>query len=345
MKALAKTKRSPGFDLIEASVPSVGVGEALVGVHFTSICGSDVHLYKWEPWMAQHLREVPRIVGHEAAGEVVAVGDGVENVAPGDFVAIETHIFCGMCYQCRTGRMFVCRSLKILGFDADGSFADFFKIPARNCIKVPDSIPRHWVSLMEPMGNAADTVLAEPIAGQRLAVLGCGPIGLMGIAIAKACGASSVIASEPNPLRRDLAKRMGADLVVNPAEQDLTKIVLRETNGDGVDAVAEMSGHPQAFQQALEIVTAGGWIAWLGLFNQPVTFNPTDAIMKAIRIHAVTGRKMFSTWETVARLLATGKVDLEPLISHRFPLERFEEAFQTVLRGQAVKVVFELSEK
>jgi threonine 3-dehydrogenase len=342
MKALAKTRRAPGFDLIDAPMPTVGAGEVLVRVRFSSICGSDVHLYKWESWMAAHLKEVPRIVGHEAAGEVVAVGDGVTNVQVGDFVALETHLVCGNCYQCRTGRGHVCRNLKILGFDADGTFAEFVKLPAQNCIKVPDSIPRHWVSLMEPMGNAADTVLAEPIAGQRLAVLGCGPIGLMGIAIAKACGASLVIASEPNPLRRELAKRMGADIVVNPLEQNLTEIVRNETDGDGVDAVAEMSGHPVAFQQAIDIVTAGGWVAWLGLFNEPVTFNPTDAIVKAIRIHAITGRKLFSTWELVTRLLATGKVDLEPLISHRLPLERFDDGFQSVLQGQAVKVMFSL---
>jgi len=293
--------------------------------------------------MAQHMKEIPRIVGHETAGEVVAVGEGVTEVEVGDFVALETHITCGSCYQCRTGRMHVCRNLKILGFDMDGSFAEFVKVPARNCWKVPSSIPREWVSLMEPMGNAVDTVLAEPISGQRLAVLGCGPIGLMGIAIAKACGAALVIASEPHPFRRELAKRMGADIVVNPEEQDLVEIVLAETNGDGVDAVAEMSGNSKAFSQAIEIVTLGGWISLLGLYNQPVTFNPSDAVMKAIRIHTVTGRKIFSTWETVTRLLATGKVDLEPLITHRFPLEQFDDAFQSMIRREAIKVMFEVS--
>ncbi len=343
MKALAKTKRAPGFDLIETPVPSVGAGEALVRVRYASVCGSDVHLYQWASWMAEHLKEIPRIVGHETAGEVVAVGEGVTEVQPGDFVVLETHLVCGTCYQCRTGRMHVCRNLKILGFDADGSFAEFVKVPARNCWKVPPSIPPHWVSLMEPMGNAVDTVLAEPVAGQRMAILGCGPIGLMGIAVAKACGAALVIASEPDPTRRALAKRMGADIVVDPQEQDLAEVVRSETNGDGVDAVAEMSGHPQAFLQALDIVTPGGWVALLGLFNQPITFNPSDAIMKAIRIHTVTGRRMFSTWEMVTRLLVSGKVDLEPLITHRLPLERFDDAFRALINRQAIKVVFEVS--
>jgi len=342
MKALAKTKKAPGFELVEMPIPKLGSEEVLVKVRFASICGSDVHLYQWAHWMAEHMKEIPRIVGHETAGEVAAVGEGVNEVQVGDFVALETHIACGSCYQCRTGRMHVCRNLKILGFDIDGSFAEFVKVPARNCWKVPPSIPKEWSSLMEPMGNAVDTVLAEPIAGQRIAILGCGPIGLMGIAIAKACGASLIIASEPHPLRRELAKRMGADIVVNPKEQDLVEIVMAETNGDGVDAVAEVSGNPMAFLQAFEVVTSGGWIACLGLFNQPVTFNPSDAIMKAIRIHGVTGRKMFSTWETVSRLLASGKVDLEPLITHRFPLERFEDAFQSIINHQAIKVVFDL---
>ena len=342
MKALAKTKWAPGFDLIETPVPSVGAGEALVRVRYASICGSDVHLYQWAPWMAAHLKEIPRIVGHETAGEVVAVGEDVTEVQPGDFVALETHLVCGTCYQCRTGRMHVCRNLKILGFDADGSFAEFVKVPARNCWKVPPSFPREWVSLMEPMGNAVDTVLAQPVSGQRIAILGCGPIGLMGVAVAKACGATLVIASEPDPLRREVAKRMGADIVVNPQEQDLVEIVRSETNGDGVDAVAEMSGHPNAFLQALTIVTPGGWIALLGLFNHPVTFNPSDIIMKGVHIHTVTGRRMFSTWEMVTRLLVSGKVNLDPLITHRLPLERYDEAFQNLINRQAIKVVFEI---
>lgn len=342
MKALAKTKKAPGFELIDTPVPKVGAGEVLVRVKYSSICGSDVHLYQWLPWMAEYVRKVPIIAGHETAGEVVAIGEGVTEVQEGDFVVLETHIVCGSCYQCRTGRMHVCRNLKILGFDVDGSFAEFVKVPAKNCWKVPPSIPREWVSLLEPMGNAADTILAEPISGQKVAILGCGPIGLMCVAIAKACGAALIIASEPHPVRRELAKKMGADIVVNPEEQDLVEIVLSETNGDGVDAVAEVSGHPQAFLQAIESVTPGGWIAWLGIYNHPVTFNPSDAIMKAIRIHAVTGRKMFSTWETVTRLVASGKVDLEPLITHRFPLERFEDAFQSIIRHEAIKVVFEV---
>ncbi|MCX7969222.1 MAG: L-threonine 3-dehydrogenase [Armatimonadetes bacterium] len=342
MKALVKTRRGPGFELLDTPVPKVGAGEVLVKVHFASICGSDVHLYQWTPWMAEYVKEVPRIAGHETAGEIVAVGEGVTEVEVGDFVVLETHIVCGSCYQCRTGKMHVCRNLKILGFDMDGSFAEFVKVPARNCWKVPPSIPREWVSLMEPMGNAVDTVLAEPVSSQRIAILGCGPIGLMGIAVAKACGASLIIASEPNPFRRELAKKMGADIVVDPNEQDLIEIVRVETNGDGVDAVAEMSGHPQAFLQALDIVTPGGWVALLGLFNEPVTFNPSDAIMKAIRIHTITGRRMFSTWETVTRLLATGKVDLDPLITHRFPLEQFDDAFRSIINHQAIKVVFEV---
>lgn len=343
MKAVAKTRRTRGFELIDTPAPKVGVGEALIRVKYASICGSDVHLYQWSPWVAERMKELPRIVGHETAGEVVAVGEGVTEVEVGDFVALETHIACGSCYQCRTGWMHVCRNLKILGFDMDGSFAEFVKVPARNCWKVPPSIPREWASLMEPMGNAVDTVLAEPISGRRIAILGCGPIGLMGVAIARACGASLIIASEPHPFRRELAKRMGADIVVNPKEQDLVEIVRVETRGDGVDAVAEMSGYPQAFLQAIEIVTPGGWISWLGLYDQPVTFDPSDAIMKAIRIHAITGRKMFSTWETVTRLLTTRKVDLAPLITHRFPLERFDEAFQNTIDRKAIKVVFEVN--
>ncbi|MCS7224070.1 MAG: L-threonine 3-dehydrogenase [Armatimonadetes bacterium] len=342
MRALVKRAPGPGFDLVDAPEPIPGPGEVVVAVRTTSICGSDLHLYNWDPWMAAHLREFPRIVGHEAAGVVVSVGEGVVEPNVGDFVALETHIVCGRCYQCRTGRAHICRHLKILGFDINGAFADLVKVPAMNCIRVPSSIPREWASLMEPMGNAVDTVLAEPVSGLRIAILGCGPIGLMGIAIARASGASLIIASEPSPFRRQLALQMGADRVVNPFEEDLDRIVMDLTDRDGVDAVAEMSGSPKAFLDAIRIVTPGGWIGLLGLFSQMVSFDPNDLIMKGVRVHCITGRRLFSTWDLVKRFLASRQVNLDRLISHRLTLDRYQEAFQALSQGEAIKVIFDM---
>ncbi len=344
MRALAKVEPAPGFSFLDVPEPAPGPGEVVVRVEVTSVCGSDVHLYNWDSWMAAHLREFPRIVGHEAAGTVVAVGHGVQAPKPGDFVALETHLVCGHCYQCRTNRAHVCRNLRILGFDVDGAFADLVKVPAANCVVIPPTIPREWGSLMEPMGNAVDTVLAEPITGVTVAILGCGPIGLMAIAIARAAGASLIIASEPSTARRSLAVKMGADRAVDPFNEDLVEIVTHMTEGNGVDVVAEMSGSPAALESAIRIVTPGGWIGLLGLFNKPVAIDPNDLIMKAIRIHCVTGRKLFATWETVRRLLASGLVKLDDLISHKLPLSRYEEAFKALTKGEAVKVLFDVQQ-
>jgi threonine 3-dehydrogenase len=228
-----------------------------VRLRATSVCGTDVHIYNWDPW-AQTRLTLPRILGHEAAGEVVAIGADVQGIAVGDLVSAETHIPCGHCYQCRTGKPEVCRHLKILGVDTDGAFAEYVALPEVDVWKNDPTIPLEWTAIQEPLGNAIDTVLFEDVAGKTVLVTGCGPIGLLAIGIARASGATCILATEVSPLRRQLAERMGPTGVFNPLVVDIVDAVRAETNGDGVDVLLEMSGQATALQQGLHALTHGG---------------------------------------------------------------------------------------
>ncbi|MEO0139905.1 MAG: L-threonine 3-dehydrogenase [candidate division WOR-3 bacterium] len=343
MKALAKTKGGPGLQIIETDIPRPGPGEVLIKVKYASICGSDVHIYKWDEFAQSEIDHLPRIIGHESAGEVVELGEGVEGLKIGDYVGIETHIACGHCYQCRIGKKHVCKNLKILGFHRDGAFAEYVVIPAENAWKVPDGIPRHWVPIMEPMGNAVDTVLAGDIAGADVLVVGTGPIGAMAVAIAKAYGAAKVIASDINDFRLNIAKKMGADYTINPEIDSLKTAVMDITNGKGVDVVLEMSGNPQALESALSVITNGGWVGLLGIYGKNTIDVPLNSvIMKNITLYGITGRRMFSTWVKTTSLLDTKRVDLSPIITHISSLEEYKHAFDTIIQGAAMKVIFEI---
>jgi len=343
MKALAKTKGGPGLQLIDAPVPKPKFGEVLIKVKYASICGSDVHIYKWDEFAQSEITKFPRIIGHESAGEIVEMGEGVEGLKVGDFVGIETHIACGKCYQCRIGKKHVCKNVKILGFHRDGAFAEYITIPAENVWKIPESIPKHWVPLMEPMGNAVDTALAGDIVGADVLVVGTGPIGAMAVAIAKAVGAGKVIATDINDFRLNIAKKMGADYTINPEIESLRSAVMDITGGKGVDVVLEMSGNPNALENALNLLTNGGWVGLLGLYGKNrIDFPMNSVIMRGITLYGITGRKMFSTWVKTTALLESGKVNLEPLITHRITLDEYKEGFEAIMNGSAMKVMFEI---
>lgn len=257
MLAVVKTHPERGVDIARVDIPRCRPHEVLVRLQATSVCGTDVHIYHWDQWAQQRLA-LPRILGHEAAGEVVAVGADAQGIAVGDLVSAETHIPCGHCYQCRTGKPEVCRHLKILGVDTDGAFAEYVALPEVDVWKNDPSIPLEWTAIQEPLGNAIDTVLAEDVAGKTVLVTGCGPIGLLAIGIARASGATCIFAAEVSPLRRQLAERMGATWVLNPLEVDIVEAVRTETNGDGVDVLLEMSGNATALRQGLQALTQGG---------------------------------------------------------------------------------------
>ena len=343
MRALRKTASAPGAELVEVPVPEPGEGEVLVRVHAASICGTDLHIYDWNEWAQGRIR-VPMTFGHEVAGTVERVGPEVHHVQPGSFVAAETHIACGVCSTCRTGRAHICRNLRILGVDTEGAFAEYVVVPAANAWIVGEGIHPDHASVMEPFGNAVHATFGteggEDLLTNPVAVIGCGPIGLFAVAIARALGAWKVIAIEPNDERRALAAKMGADLLVDPKSEDPVAVVLGATDDSGAEVVLEMSGNATAIDQGTRMVARGGRMSLLGLPDGPVTLDLNDqVIFKEARVQGVTGREMFRTWQQTTTLLSTGRVDVSPVITHRFPIGRFEEAFEIAASGHAAKVI------
>lgn len=326
----------------EVPVPQIGPTDVLIAVETASVCGTDLHIYHWDEW-AQNRIKPPYTPGHEFCGTIAAVGELVHGLAPGDFVSAEMHIACGHCLQCRTGQAHVCQFVKILGVDDDGAFADYVRIPAANVWKLSPEIPREYGSLFDPFGNAVHTALSGPIAAQTVAVTGCGPIGLFSIAIAKACGASRVFAIEPNANRRELARRMGADVLLDPSSEDVDAKVKAETGGNGVDVLLEMSGHPAAIRQGFGILRNGGRASLLGLPSKPFELDIANAIIfKGAVVHGINGRKMYETWFQAEALMRNAGIDLSPVITHRLPLGKFDEAMKLLESGAASKILLQV---
>jgi threonine 3-dehydrogenase len=339
MKALRKTQAGKGLQLEKLSVPAIAPTDALVRVKATSICGTDLHIYGWDRWSQGRIKP-PLTLGHEFCGIVERVGEEVTAVKPGDFVSAEMHVNCGHCHQCRVGQAHICQNLKIIGIDVDGAFAEFVKIPMTNIWKLDPAIPEHYGAILDPLGNAVHTVLAGPIAGQTVLVTGCGPIGLMSIAVAKACGSSTVFATETNEHRRDLAKKMGADFVLNPAAEDPLVKIRVATAGTGVDVLLEMSGNPAAIQQGFKALRAGGRASLLGIPTENVPLDLVeDVIFKGATVQGIYGRRMYETWVEMTALLKAGRVNLQPLFGERVELENFESAFAKLQSGLAGKIL------
>jgi threonine 3-dehydrogenase len=336
MLALVKANAAPGASLREVPVPTPGPGEVLVRVLAASVCGTDVHIERWDAWAQEHVRP-PLIFGHEMAGVVVAHGPGAGRVPLGELVAAETHLVDGTCYQCRTGRAHICQRLRILGVHAPGSFAQYAVIPETNAW-VSEGLTPEVAALQEPLGNAVHAAFVDDIAGLDVVVTGCGPIGLMAVAVARLAGARHVFATDILPERLELARRMGADAVID-ARDDVPARLRALTDGNGVDVVLEMSGSESAVHQGLAALTNGGRISLLGTHAQPVTLDLSEeVIFKGIRVHGITGRRMFETWYRTTALLEEG-LDLSPIITHRLPLAEYQQAFDLVAAGHAGKVV------
>jgi threonine 3-dehydrogenase len=342
MRALVKTTAAPGMEMREMPVPVIGATDVLVAVETASVCGTDLHIFHWDEW-AQARIKPPYIPGHEFCGTVAAVGERVQGFSVGDFVSAEMHVACGHCLQCRSGQAHVCQFVKILGVDADGAFADYVRIPASNVWKLDPSIPRDFGSLFDPFGNAVHTVLSGAIAGQTVAVTGCGPIGLFSIAVARACGAARIFAVEPNAQRRELAKKMGADVLLDPSTEDVEEQVKAATGGNGVDVLLEMSGHPSAIKQGFSVLRMGGRASLLGIPSRPVEIDLANAlIFKGATVHGINGRKMYETWFQAEALLRGGRIDISPVITHRLPLEQFDQAMHLLESGEASKILLKV---
>jgi threonine 3-dehydrogenase len=350
LRAVVKAQRAPGGEVRTVPDPRPSEDEVLVRVEASSICGTDVHIWKWNEWAQARVKRVPMIFGHELSGEIIELGKGVKSLAVGDHVSAETHIVDGTCYQCRTGKMHICENVQVLGVDRDGVFAEYAVLPERNAWKNDPSLDPAIASIQEPLGNAVHSLLPEDddesLAGKSVLITGAGPIGLLAIAVARSLGARLVIATEVNRVRIDLAKRMGADFVINPLEQgERTARTIREmTDGRGVDIAAEMSGHPSSFSLVFEALTSGGRVSLLGLFDEPTSLDVDNAIIfRGARVHGIFGRRMFETWYQVKGLLAqpSFREKVGQIITHRVPIPDLARAVELIDSSEAAKVSLE----
>ncbi len=341
MLALRKAAPEQGLRLEEVPVPSPGPAEVLVEVEAASVCGTDLHIYGWDEWSQQRIHP-PLTLGHEFAGSVVAVGDDVAQAQVGDYVSAESHITCGMCFQCRTGQAHMCEQTRILGVDRDGAFARFIVVP-ESVIWQNDrtKLPPEIATLQEPFGNAVFATSEQDLAGRTVAVLGCGPIGLFTIGIARASGAAAVLAADRTSFRLGLAEAMGAHATVNVDETEDTAAWFREKNeGYGFDVVFEMSGSARAIADAFRIARNGGRVLLFGIPSRPVEIDVAESlIFKNLDVLAVNGRRIFATWYKTRWLLESGVVDLRPLITDEIELEDFDQAFAKLAAGEACKIV------
>lgn len=339
MKAALKVEAAPGATIALVDIPQIGPRDVLVEVKAASICGTDVHIYEWDAW-AQSRMQVPRIFGHEFAGEVVEVGSEVTSLVPGDFVTAETHITCGECYQCRTGQGHICRNVKIIGVDRDGAFARYISIPASVAWKTGKEIEHSVASIQEPFGNAVHTVYSGEITNQTVAVIGCGPIGLWAVGLCHLAGASAIFALEPNNKRLDIARNMGATYTINPREVDPVQAIMDATEGLGVDVVLEMSGQPVAIRQGFRVLRNGGRVSMLGIPSREVELDlANDIIFKGATVMGISGRCLFDTWYRTRSILTSGQLDIKQVITHTMPFERLNEAMEIMKSGDCGKIV------
>jgi threonine 3-dehydrogenase len=335
------------MELREVPIPAFGPSDVLIRVHAAGVCGTDLHIWEWDSWASGRLKP-PVVIGHEFAGRIERLGGEAQAeglLALGDLVTAEGHIVCGHCLSCRTGNAHLCTRTRIIGVDRDGAFADYIAMPASNVIKL-DGIATEIGAIMDPIGNAVHTVLeGGELPGSTVFVLGCGPIGCFACGVARAAGASLVVASDFNDMRLSLARAMGAQLTLNPGRDDVLARIRELTGGNGMDLVCEMSGHPEGHAQAFAAARPGGRVNLLGTPSRPTQVEfARDVIFKGLTLYGVTGRKMYSTWHQMVRFLRAGQLDPRPVVTHRFPLERIADAIGVIKEGKAGKVILEIAD-
>jgi threonine 3-dehydrogenase len=340
MRAIRKLEVGPGAVLQQIPIPQVGPRDVLVQVRAASVCGTDYHIYSWDPWAAGRVKP-PLTVGHEMAGEVVAIGADVTTCKVGDYVSAETHIVCNNCPRCHVGEYHLCENTRILGVDIDGVFAEYVAVPQQNIWINDREIPWELQSIQEPLGNAVHTAMAGELTAKSVLVTGCGPIGIMSVPVAKMAGAEVVMAMDVNEYRLDLARQLGADVLINPAKEDPVEAVHKYTRGYGADVVLEMSGNATAIRQSLKAARNGARFSMLGLPSKPLEVDfGADVIMRGITMQGITGRKMWQTWYNVRSLYRAGLAErLKPLITHILPLEKVGEAMELMGAAKCGKAV------
>lgn len=339
MKSLSKAKSSPGIWMTDTPEPQMGQNDIKIKIRKTAICGTDVHIYNWDDW-AQATIPVPMVVGHEYVGEIVEVGQEVQGFRVGDRVSGEGHITCGYCRNCRAGRVHLCRNTIGVGVNRAGAFAEYLVIPAFNAFKIPDDISDDLAAIFDPFGNAVHTALSFDLVGEDVLITGAGPIGIMAAMIAKHVGARYVVITDVNPYRLALAAKMGVSRAVNVTEQSVQAVMDELGMTEGFDVGLEMSGVPMAFNDMLETMNNGGRIAMLGIPPQGMGINWDKVIFKGLIIKGIYGREMFDTWYKMASLIQSG-LQLEPIITHHFAIDDFEQGFEVMCSGQSGKVILD----
>jgi len=337
MRALVKAKPERGIWLEEIDKPSVGHNDVLIRVKRTAICGTDIHIYQWDDWASKTI-PVPLAVGHEFYGEVVECGVEVKGFNTGDRVSAEGHVTCGVCRNCRAGRRHLCMNSVGVGVNRAGAFADYLCVPAFNVFKLPDAISDEMASILDPLGNATHTALSFDLVGEDVLITGAGPIGIMAVAIARYAGARHIVITDINDYRLELARDMGASVALNVTSGSLDQTMQDLGMEEGFDVGMEMSGNPSAFRDMLRTMHHGGKIALLGIPPEEMAIDWNQVIFKGLVIKGVYGREMFETWYKMSSMLQSG-LNVESIITHRFPLEDYEEAFQLMESGQSGKII------
>ncbi len=339
MKALVKSRRDVGIWMEEQPVPEIGPNDLLIEITKTAICGTDIHIYNWDEW-SQKTIPVPMTVGHEFVGRVAKVGTHVGGFAVGDRVSGEGHITCGYCRNCRAGKRHLCRNTVGVGVNRPGAFAQFLAIPAVYSFKLPDSIPDEIASFLDPLGNATHTALSFDLVGEDVLITGAGPIGIMAVAIARHVGARHVVITDVNPYRLELARKMGASRAVDVREESLRDVQKQLGMTEGFDVGLEMSGNGAAFRDMIANMNNGGRIAMLGIPPSEVAIDWNQVIFKGLVLKGIYGREMFETWYKMVSMLQSG-LDVSPILTHRLPIDRFQEGFDIMRSGQSGKVVLD----
>jgi len=331
MLAAKKTKAAAGADIVEVNIPTPKPDEVLIKIKAASICGTDKHILTWDLW-AQSRIKPPMIFGHECCGEVVEIGSAIQSIKVGDYISAETHIPCGHCYLCKTGHMNLCQNLSILGVDVDGIFAEYAVIPEICCWKNDPSLPIDIASIQEPLGNAVYTVMESDVSAKKIAIVGDGPIAAFACGVSRAVGAVKIYNLGMMEFNLDICRQMGADVSINVTkDNDYRRRIIDETDG-GVDVVLDMAGNKPAVEDGFAILRKAGTFTSFGIAPAPFEFNMAEnVVFKGAKIIGINGRKMFETWYQVRNLLDHKKIDVNPVITHRFPFKDFHKAVETAI--------------
>jgi threonine 3-dehydrogenase len=337
MRALVKQEAGPGLVMTEIPEPEIGINDVLIRVDRTGICGTDLHIDDWNEWAKQHV-PLPLVIGHEFVGEITLVGANVSDFREGDLVSGEGHVVCGRCRNCMAGRRHLCAFAKGIGVDRPGAFAEYIALPMTNVWHHEGPIDRDVASIFDPFGNAVHTALQFPVLGEDVLITGAGPIGLMAAAVVRHAGARHVVVTDVNPYRLELARKMGVTLALDVREGTVADTQAKLGMKEGFDVGLEMSGNPSALHDMLANMSHGAGIAMLGLPEKPFAIDWNTVIFDQLTLRGVYGREMYETWYMMSVMLQSG-LDITPVITHRFPADRFEDAFAAIRTGETGKVL------